>query len=116
MGNHVGKTWCITTQKTNLVIGFFETQYQHADCFHFVLEFYIIMEVSNKDVDSSTNCDLTTEFGLHLIGIQLNPKSHLYIMLVSWQPRLVSCDRLLLFLRFLLLSDSIQESSVKIRM
>ncbi|XP_039259869.2 cation channel sperm-associated auxiliary subunit gamma-like isoform X2 [Styela clava] len=45
-------------------------------------EFYIQIEVSNKGVDSSTNCDYTMRFMIHLIGIELSPRVHLMLMLV----------------------------------
>ncbi|XP_076815557.1 uncharacterized protein LOC143461643 isoform X1 [Clavelina lepadiformis] len=46
-------------------------------------EFFVVIEASNRGVDSSTNCDFTMRFAIHLIGIELNPKSHLAIMLVT---------------------------------
>nr|XP_026692427.1 uncharacterized protein LOC101241910 isoform X3 [Ciona intestinalis] len=46
--------------------------------------FYLVIETSTRGVDTSSNCDFTMRFVIHLIGIELNAKSHLYIMITTF--------------------------------
>ena len=55
------------------------------------VEYYVLLEISNKGVDSSTNCDLTMRFVALVVGIELNPLSHLIVMLVSFYAEVCFC-------------------------
>ena len=79
----------------------FECQFQ-SPCGHIPLsapypsEYFVLIEVSNKNVDSSTNCDFTKRFIVLIVGIDLNPLTHFLVMLVT-----VCCILLVVYVYYL---------------
>ena len=49
-----------------------------------LLAYHFLMEVSNSDVDSSTNCIFTNNFLIHVNGLQLHPTLMFFYFLVSY--------------------------------